>query len=426
MPQLEAGFGKTVITPRIGAHLVGYAGRPGPSLGVHDELYARAMVVRSGADRWALCAVDLCYVRESTVNAVRARVTRLTDLPGTHICIAAIHTHSGPDDQDIDSWDRPLSEVIADAIIEANARTAPARIGAGFGALYEHAINRRWLERPVDPALGVIRVDDVRGHPLGMMVNYGCHAVVLGRDNLLISADWPGCAAQQIEGALEHGAICLITQGGSGDVNPLTSQVRSRLQDGQAVRSGLATYHGAPENAGAWHIYDREGGTFEEVADLGQAVAEEALRVAGGIETIGEAKQIWAAQTTVDGARPPTAESPAPPASLALVTERPTAPPNGKGIPLEVMGLGIGGLGILLICQPGEIFSETVVAMRKALQLRGYRFPFVLGYANGWRGYLPPFDAFREGGYEPGWLVTLGIDPHIQEHLWRVIERMVE
>jgi hypothetical protein len=278
----------------------------------------------------------------------------------------------------------------------------------------------------VDPALGVIRVDDATGKALGMAINFGCHAVVLGSDNLLISADWPGDTAGRVEAALGNGAVCLITQGGSADVNPLTDSVRSRLNDGQAIAGGLALYHGRQGDISAWDIYDRGGGTFEEVADLGEAVASEALRVAAGIKTQGEVEKVWATQVTVNGARRPDSPAfPMPDQLFEHLTERPTPSPDGTSIPLEVMGLGIERPGILLIGQPGEIFAETAIGMRKALQLQGYQFPLVLGYANGWQAYLPPFDAFLEGGYEPNWPALLGLDPRIQAYLWDAVQEIV-
>ena len=67
------------------------------------------------------------------------------------------------------------------------------------GFLYGYSINRRWLDRPIDPSLSVIRVDEVDGQPLAIVGNYACHAVVLGYDNLLISGDWPGYASRYLE-----------------------------------------------------------------------------------------------------------------------------------------------------------------------------------------------------------------------------------
>ena len=149
-----------------------------------------------------------------------------------NIFIFATHTHSGPAPQTESDWDRPLAEIVADAIVQAYESRADARLAAGFGQLFGYNINRRWLNRPADPSVGVLRVDRADGTPLAVLGNYACHAVVLGYDNLLISADWPGYASRMIEADLGHDCVVLFSQGGSGDVNPLTETVRQKLAAG--------------------------------------------------------------------------------------------------------------------------------------------------------------------------------------------------
>jgi hypothetical protein len=46
----------------------------------------------------------------------------------------------------------------------------------------------------------------------------------------------------------------------------------------------------------------------------------------------------------------------------------------------------------------------------------------VVGYANGFLGYLPEPVAFGEGGYEVRWAEYLGISRHVQDRVWRAAE----
>ena len=57
------------------------------------------------------------------------------------------------------------------------------------------------------------------GSPIAVLVNYACHAVVLGPENLQYSADYPGEMARTVEAAYP-GAVCLFVQGGAGNINP--------------------------------------------------------------------------------------------------------------------------------------------------------------------------------------------------------------
>ncbi|MCD6290436.1 MAG: neutral/alkaline non-lysosomal ceramidase N-terminal domain-containing protein [Anaerolineae bacterium] len=422
MSAFRAGFGRVDITPKIGCRLVCYSGRPSGSVGIHDRLSARALVLEDEGGRWAIVSSELCYLNMDSVREIREAIQRRVGIPPAHVFVSTIHSHSGPHDRDADNWDRPLAELIADAVEAACDALQPARIGGGYGMLYGYSVNRRWIDRPVDPGIAVIRVDDAEGHPLGLVTNFGCHAVVLGPDNLLVSADWPGYACARLEEALGAGTICMFLQGGSGDVNPLVEGVRRHLRSGHTVVSigGVSSYYGPPDDPKRWDIGDRRGGTFEEVAELGEAFAEEALHVAWGIQTAVPSTPLWSEQVTVNFAAGPD-EPQAEPDELALslITERP-AIVDRENIPAEIMLLGVGDA--VLLGEPGEVFSQTAVTVKTRLRAYGYGTPMLVSYANGWMAYLPEPEAFDEGGYEPGWARRLGLSRYIQPRVWEAVE----
>ncbi len=425
MTVFRAGFGRADVTPKLGCRLVGYANRPSGATGVHDRLSARALVLEDQGGRWAIISCEFCYLNADTVADIREAIEGRVGIPPTNVFVATTHTHSGPHDRDADNWDRPLAELVADAVEQACDALQPARIGSGYGMLYGYSVNRRWLDRPVDPGVAVIRVDDAEGRPLGLVTNFGCHAVVLGYDNLMISADWPGYACAKLEEELGEGTTCLFLQGGSGDINPLVSGVRRRLRSGHTVVAigEVSSYYGSADDPELWNIGDRGGGTFEEVAELGEAFAEEALHVARGIRTDVPATPLWSEQVIVDAAAGPDEPRLEPEGlALALVTERPLISNEGT-IPAEIMLLGVGDA--LLVGEPGEVFSQTAVNLRTRLRLYGYATPMLVGYANGWLVYLPEPEAFDEGGYEPGWAMRLGLSRHFQARVWEAVESVV-
>jgi len=171
--------------------MVGYTNRSGPSIGVHDDLHSRALVVEGEDAIWALSANELCEITTRQVARVRERVSARVPLPPSSVHVCTVHTHSGPYDKNPEDWERPLADLIADAIVQAYDRRAPARVGAGRGRSDGYSINRRFIDRPTDPGMAVLRVEDAEGRALGLVVNWSCHAVVLGYDNLLISAAFP-------------------------------------------------------------------------------------------------------------------------------------------------------------------------------------------------------------------------------------------
>lgn len=423
MTTFQAGFGRSDITPRLGCQLVGYNHRPGGASGVHDALQARALVLEHDGARWAVVSCDLCFVGKPTVDAIREAVAARTGIAPDAVFVAATHTHSGPDDLEAGAWERPLAELVADAVVAADAARQPARLGGGFGMLYGYSINRRWLDRPVDPGVGVVRIDDAQGNPLGLLTNFACHAVVMGSDNLLISGDWPGQACRDLEAALGPQSTCLFLSGGSGDINPLVANVRARLERGQPVRSigNISTYYGAAGDPQLWNIGDRGGGTFAEVAELAAAFSAEVLRVAHGIRTQ-PVRALWSEQVMVDALRSadePALHLPRPFDALDVTTLLDAA---GR-MPAEIMLLGMDD--ILLLGEPGEVFSETAVRFRTHLRLLGYTIPMLVGYANGRLDYLPEAEAFDEGGYEPIYPAYMGISRYFQDRVWRAVEPVV-
>ncbi len=421
MATLKGGFGRSDITPRKGTQLVGYGGRDEGNIGIHDPLMARALVLESADGTYAIISLELCYVNDETVRATRKELAQRFGLAPDHILFATTHTHGGPDDRIAGNWERPLSTIISDAVGNALDSLQPVRLGSGSGFLYGHSINRRWLDRPVDPAVAVLRIDDGHGKTLGVIANYACHAVVMGYDNLAVTGDWPGYAARFIEEELGSGTTCLFFQGGAGDINPLVQGVRQQLRGTRTARAigEVSAYYGPADDPDQYNVGDRGGGTFVECAELGLAFQEEVLRVARRVVTTDTPGQIWSKSFRVDATK--AQDEPEPKAAYTPYNMDSVKPEVGdrlKSVEIALFGIG----DIVLITEPGEVFSETAVRFRAGAQLMGYRTVMLVSYANDWLLYLPEYDAFDEGGYEPGWAVTLKISRNFQQRVWEIIE----
>ena len=112
--------------------------------------------------------------------------------------------------------------------MEADARLQPARIGCGWGestiGVYRRELrDARWVlgevpEHPIDPSVGVIRVDDLDGNPIALLFRYSAHPVTVGGRSAVASADYPGPAREVLERNL--GGLALFLQGCGGNINP--------------------------------------------------------------------------------------------------------------------------------------------------------------------------------------------------------------
>ncbi|MBS7610145.1 neutral/alkaline non-lysosomal ceramidase N-terminal domain-containing protein [Candidatus Bathyarchaeota archaeon] len=399
---LRAWASKVEITPPVGIPLGGFAARTAPSQGLNDGLYAKALALNDDRTTAILIVADVLTLPSEIVEGVRASVRRNLGINPTNVMVAATHTHSGPETLGIfASLEEPLLRAymkvleahLAGVTFMAFHKMAEASFGVGKGRV-RIGFNRRKPEGPVDEELGVIRLDNALGVPKAAIVNYSCHPVVLGSENLFISADYPGYMSRAFEGALGGGFTSIFTNGAAGDVNPISCK-------------GYAC-----------------PGSFRDAHRLGSILAGEAIKVLEESETSHEV----CIQTSSEVRWIVLGEPPVVQAEHSLKEEkerleelrRKGAPqedlarheailryyernlellrkePKELKVPLEVQVLRIND--VALVGVPGELFVEIGLEIKAKSPLKN---TFIVGYAGGYVGYMPTRKAFEEGGYEP-------------------------
>ena len=135
------------------------------------------------------------------------------------------------------------AERLSAAIIDADARKEPCTLRAASINLEDVTRNRRDPagsynydtrrfssaydpdnpKNTVDPELIVLRFDADSGQTIALIMNFATHGTVMGADNMLISADWPGAAQRKLEAALP-GTVALFMNGAIGDQAPAMDQ----------------------------------------------------------------------------------------------------------------------------------------------------------------------------------------------------------
>ena len=89
---LRAGAAKVNITPKDLTGLVSVWAKP--FTGVHDPIFARAVVIENGVNSAVIVSLDL--VEFGDTMALRQRIQRELAIPAQHIIIAATHDHNAP------------------------------------------------------------------------------------------------------------------------------------------------------------------------------------------------------------------------------------------------------------------------------------------------------------------------------------------
>lgn len=407
---LTAGVASHIITPYVGIGMEGNAREEG-SMGIHDDLTARALVLSSGEDTVALVALDICMLPGHIGARVRELVAERIGLQPHQVLVAAIHTHAGPTtigifgDQPDETYLRQVAATAAGAITEAYHGQVPARLGYGRGRAEEPVNNRRLRTRdgvlhmnwegldpddvtevlgPVDPEVGVIRVDTIEGAPLATLINYALHPAILAGDNWLISADWPGYARRAVEQL--HGGTALFFNGATGNINHINYR-RPEQKRGFYEARRLGTIVGA---AAAQAVMQVE----EMATDVPIASARRTVSVAGRQVTADQVREAEAIMAAHQGPLLQAATDGAPEALFASEALKLAARGTfTEDVEVQVMRLGQAAL----LALPVELFVEYQLRLKQDSPLP---YSYVVGYANGYLGYVPTPEALAQGGYE--------------------------
>lgn len=410
---LKIGMAQKDITPPLGSPIAGNFREDYGCRGVYHRLYARAMVFDNGRQRIGIAVADLAGVSAEMVRVCRQKIKETCSMEPSNIMIAATHTHSGPDvmglipDQRVDVQTVEMVQSgIAEAVIEADRNKVLARVGFGSGKEGTIAHNRRlrlmdgkthmnWekiepgeikeILGPIDPEVGVIKIEDIHGKPLGVFINYTCHPAILAGDNYLISADYPGFTYQRLKDIFGQAVLVIFSNGAEGNINqidPYNPAQKRGFEEAERLGNKLAD-----EVA---NVY-RQIKTFDSA--LIKTSTEELLVPRRKIsdERLNWAKKVlaeWDGKTLglVDGlpdifyAR-----------EAMMLKEKENEPVSSE---IQVMRVG----DMALVGLPGEVFVEYGLEIK---DMSHFKKTFIIGLANDYIGYVPTLKAFQEGGYEP-------------------------
>lgn len=226
--QLQAGAAKVDITNR----------EAGP---VNDPLYVKALVLKSEATTAVLITVDavaigeIGHIKNDYFPKVRARLEKELGISPANVLANASHCH-GVVCADVE-------ERTVQAVKAAVKALTPVKVGAGAGHEDRIMENRRLKLKsgkeadvrhayslppddavaevgPVDPQIGVLRLDRLDGRTLAVVYNFACHPIQ-GVPSGGNTADVTGFASKVIEDNLSDGTIALFLQGCGGDINPV-------------------------------------------------------------------------------------------------------------------------------------------------------------------------------------------------------------
>lgn len=409
---LKAGTNKVCISPPLGVPLAGFAARHEAANGIHDDLFARALVLETPEAAVVFVSVDLLALPGEFIGQVREAIHAATRLDPDSIMIAATHTHAGPvtittffnPDESADShYMNSLANAIVEAVKRAWSDRAPARVGVGAGQVAGVGVNRRSSnQKPVDEQIGIIKVEDTDGHTRAVLINYACHPTVLGPDNLKVTGDFPAFAVKEIEQTLGDGGFAMFVNGTQGNISMGHSSELSAI----GIITPGRTFARAAELG---HLLARATQTTLPEIEVDEHPSLKAVTVPVALplkpypkieETqrlLQEAEAKLASLTSSNGDHTEDvrrARSEHLYASIDNFYARETVLFADGVLPIELQGIRIGDA--VFVAVPAEVFVEIGLRIKADANYR----IFIVGIANGYIGYLPTAAAHEVGGYE--------------------------
>lgn len=373
---------KINISPDVPKQLLGYGARL--STGIHDSIYHRIVALDDGETQFFLVSTEICMMSPSEYDRVAIQVKKKLGIDPVNFWWTVTHTHSAPEigvpgmgevflgdryKHPVDTaYTAFVEQSLIEGIREARNKLKPAKLGTGWG--YARAnINRRGIDvngkaslglnpdGPVDRRIGLIKIEDVNGDLIALLANYALHGTVLGPPFKQISGDAPGIVSTYTEQQL--GAPVLFINGAAGNMAPIYS------------------VYPTPE---AGHL-----GEFRVL--LGDKIIDASKRIAQMTDSV----RLVTGSLTVETPRKP---------SISWTEDlKKYATPAGKDQPMVRLPLRFLKINsdVAIWSAPLELFCEISNEIRERSP---FPFTFYFGYTNGWLGYLPTADAWKNGGYE--------------------------
>lgn len=417
---LYAGAAKANITPKLGTAINGGI-RAGYANYIHDELWAKALVVGNETTKLAFVVVDTCVIDRDFCDHAKRMIKINAGIEPDNVMISATHTHSGgaicgvhlcDPDMEYRLW---LPTRISDAVVCAVSNMVPAVVGWASTNVSEHVFCRRLMIKPgmvytnqlddtndlakmnwdsphpaddkpcgpVDPEFFVLSFKTPQGRPIAVLANYSLHYVG-GVPGGHISADYFGAYSEKLARAVgisNGGAdfVALFSNGTSGDINNINPKERKDLKPYEQINS-------VAEDLVEKTVYMLYSMTYQTNADLRTMISEVEIKtrkpspeeVEAAREFLGD-RPSYVLRTWKDNyAR-----------EQVLLSKY----PDTVKVPVQVFKIG----DVAVAGWAGEIFAETGLELKQKSPIK----PLInIGLVNGWYGYIPPPEQFKYGAYE--------------------------
>jgi neutral ceramidase len=390
----SAGVARIDITPPIElkASLGGYGERMNrPATGIHDRIWAKAIVLRQGERRFALVTADMLALPPGFKSAVLEKLNSqgASGTPATsvwkedQVILLPSHSHTSIDMTAINPkntfgipqlgvfhpalYER-TRDLFAQVISDAARTETPCRAGTRSVKLTGWNHNRRKDSSATQPELTVTRFDSETG-PIAALVNWTAHPTFMDADAMEYSGDWPGQMQRTVEALIGGGVTVMYYNGAEGDQSPIAR----------------------PDSGGSWEKAERYGREIGlQVWGLWKQVkTSPTIALEYHLEPISLPTRMWHPDFMKTGGT----EYGLTEDGIRAIVER-MVPVATHSVSVRIGDLVIAGV-------PGELASDLGDQVKQRIHRKsGVEHVVIGGLADEWISYIITPTQYHNGGYE--------------------------
>jgi len=228
---LKCGVAKERIIPLDGAgdiYIAGYLTMMAPKIkDIHDPISARVLVLSDGKNKIALVSVEVIGLLSNFIDKVKYRLSAY-GFPHKNIYIFSTHTHAGPDTMGLwgpiigksginERYMIFLIDKIVKLVIEAEKQMEEVELYISKSELPDLIENYR-IKENVDGSIKILKFIS-KERLIASLWTYNAQPEITTRENLSISADYPGMVSRMIEN--KYGGVSLFALGLCGAQSPI-------------------------------------------------------------------------------------------------------------------------------------------------------------------------------------------------------------
>ena len=205
-----------------------------PAIGIHDNIYAKAIVFKNHDKLFALVTADMQsfppYFKTQLVDTLQEfgwgaeNILLLPSHSHSSVEMMSIHIKNNLNIPQIGIFNSNVLKLMiknfSNVILEAQKNLQPITMGTIKQELDGWNRNRRKGNSIVDKDLVITRINRMDNSPLAILINWTAHPTFMGPEDMEFSGGWPGELQRTIEKLSNSNTTAFYYNGAEGDQSP--------------------------------------------------------------------------------------------------------------------------------------------------------------------------------------------------------------